>query len=363
MGGGDGYDTTSSSVLVTGDGDSDHEMSGEPEVMSYAMEVALRRAEGEFNTHRKAFERASERQARHEMSVQDSQSRIARNRLRVAQAVERDAAAYLESRAAYLDQQAERPGGDSGVVLADPPALVRYRLRQTPEYKQKRQAYEGESDMPWYGYGNFIGPYWSDGRRQESVAVATVSPVDEYDATGEAHDIAYGRGDDLGYADLKFALANIGRRVPGSIRYTVHRNLAALGVGAQGIRRFLVGKRFRTDEEESTRKRQRFDLAYDPFVLQNSEENDSTSMVVASGGGTKRALVDVLDRDAKRPAVASAEDPSAGRDSSMAGPYHDSSMDGAKYGDTSMNGYSSTNIDRQLVTFGGNQMHLRQIGI
>lgn len=52
-------------------------------------------------------------------------------------------------------------------------------------------------------YGNFCGPYWSDGKWQESVE-PTIPAVDELDEVCREHDMAYFRGYDLLDADVLF---------------------------------------------------------------------------------------------------------------------------------------------------------------
>jgi len=58
-------------------------------------------------------------------------------------------------------------------------------------------------------YGNFCGPYWSDGRFQPSVE-PTVEAIDELDDTCRQHDRSYARGEDLQAADFKFFKQNFG---------------------------------------------------------------------------------------------------------------------------------------------------------
>jgi len=77
-------------------------------------------------------------------------------------------------------------------------------------------------------YGNYCGPYWSDGAFQTSV-VGTMKPVDEFDETCMVHDAHYARAGDLKLADYEFARANIGRGVL--------RTAAGLVVGSQGFLR------------------------------------------------------------------------------------------------------------------------------
>lgn len=79
-----------------------------------------------------------------------------------------------------------------------------------------------------FTYGNYCGPWWSDGKRQVSV-VGTTPPMDELDAECMRHDAAYAMGDDLRKADLAFARSTIGR---GPLSTAM-----GLAVGLQGILR------------------------------------------------------------------------------------------------------------------------------
>lgn len=76
-------------------------------------------------------------------------------------------------------------------------------------------------------HGNYVGPGWSAGRYQPSVASSKVKPVDEFDETARQHDRAYALGRNLKEADYKFFKDNIGKGVK--------RSIAALAVGLQGL--------------------------------------------------------------------------------------------------------------------------------
>lgn len=82
-------------------------------------------------------------------------------------------------------------------------------------------------------YGNYCGPYWSDGKFQTSV-VGTKEPIDEFDRTCMHHDASYAMGEDLEAADFEFARSNVGS---GWVR-----TAAGLAVGAQGLIRRGVRK-------------------------------------------------------------------------------------------------------------------------
>lgn len=95
----------------------------------------------------------------------------------------------------------------------------------------------------WYGsflphYGNYCGPYWSDGQRQISVADGMREPVDYGDSMCQTHDAAYANDEDLRTADLNFAGGMIGR---GDSVGSVLRNTAmGVAVGTQGVFRPIV---------------------------------------------------------------------------------------------------------------------------
>jgi len=68
---------------------------------------------------------------------------------------------------------------------------------------------EGEdpSAPPW-GHGNYVGPYWSNGKVQESVEWGDKEPIDELDELARQHDAAYAHFKDRPRreaADLIFA--------------------------------------------------------------------------------------------------------------------------------------------------------------
>lgn len=86
-------------------------------------------------------------------------------------------------------------------------------------------------------YGNYVGPFWSDGKRQESVDGVT-APIDAFDQTAQTHDREYYYGNDLLSADMHFARDNLFTH-PLSWNGLL-RNVAGCVVGAQGALR-LVG--------------------------------------------------------------------------------------------------------------------------
>lgn len=78
-------------------------------------------------------------------------------------------------------------------------------------------------------HGNYVGPGWSAGKYQASVADSKVPAVDEFDRTAKEHDRAYALGKDLKKADYKFFKQNWGKGLK--------RSAAAAAVGFQGYLR------------------------------------------------------------------------------------------------------------------------------
>ncbi len=53
---------------------------------------------------------------------------------------------------------------------------------------------EGEDpSAPFWASGNYVGPYWSDGKMQESVEWGVKTPINELDELARQHDAAYAR--------------------------------------------------------------------------------------------------------------------------------------------------------------------------
>lgn len=77
-------------------------------------------------------------------------------------------------------------------------------------------------------YGNFCGPYWSNGRFQESV-IPTLEAIDDLDETCRVHDEVYARRGDLKQADRNFFVSNFGQ--------SPLRTLFAIPVGFQYLLR------------------------------------------------------------------------------------------------------------------------------
>lgn len=85
-------------------------------------------------------------------------------------------------------------------------------------------------------HGNYVGPGWSAGKYQPSVANSNVPAIDEFDQTGKDHDAAYAPTADRrkrSEADAKFFRQNFGRGIK--------RTAAAYAVGTQAFLRDTTG--------------------------------------------------------------------------------------------------------------------------
>lgn len=97
-------------------------------------------------------------------------------------------------------------------------------------------------------HGNYVGPYWSAGKRQGSVAYSSVAPVDEFDRTAQQHDRAYALKGNLKAADKKFYEQNWGKGFK--------RSVAATLVGTQGnLRSSSANKKAYTMSRRAIRQR------------------------------------------------------------------------------------------------------------
>nr|WRQ65316.1 structural protein [Tolivirales sp.] len=117
-------------------------------------------------------------------------------------------------------------------------------------------------------YGNFCGPYWSDGKFQASVE-PTIDAVDDLDETCREHDAAYARGGDLRAADLKFFRQNFGKGF-------LHTAMA-IPVGIQGYLRAddkVQPKQIKTPNSQQMTKKNLRGAAAKP----KSQQNDKRSM-------------------------------------------------------------------------------------
>ena len=78
-----------------------------------------------------------------------------------------------------------------------------------------------------FHYGNWVGPGWSAGKKQDSVIDVEIPAKDAFDLSAKIHDAHYANKGNLKEADLRFAKDNIGK---GFIR-----TIAGLAVGTQGM--------------------------------------------------------------------------------------------------------------------------------
>ncbi len=139
-------------------------------------------------------------------------------------------------------------------------------------------------------YGNYCGPYWSDGAYQTSV-VGTLEPIDEFDETCRVHDAHYALGDDLVAADFSFFRENVGRGVL--------RTVAGSAVGLQGLIRwggwkaapnnFVLQSQEEVMKNANKAKTNLRGTAQAAPKAQRVEKTITTSMVPAAVGTTMRA--------------------------------------------------------------------------
>lgn len=95
-----------------------------------------------------------------------------------------------------------------------------------PVYDKELFGKKRTTSVPIRYHGNYVGPGWSAGKFQDSVAHSAVQPIDDFDATAMEHDRAYALGHNLKDADYKFYKANFGKGPK--------RTAAAIAVGVQG---------------------------------------------------------------------------------------------------------------------------------
>lgn len=93
----------------------------------------------------------------------------------------------------------------------------------------KKMGVKRKREWTWRYHGNYVGPGWSAGKYQNSVAYSDVPAVDEFDQTAKDHDQSYALNEDLKKADYKFFWRNVGKGFK--------RTAAAVAVGAQGLMR------------------------------------------------------------------------------------------------------------------------------
>lgn len=113
-----------------------------------------------------------------------------------------------------------------------------FSLKKMPPYKRrriKRSALNNWKlpDVPIRYHGNYVGPGWSGGKYQDSVAWSNIPPIDKFDETAKRHDKVYrlqrGNPKYLNLADDKFYSENIYKGTK--------RTAAALAVKVQRLAR------------------------------------------------------------------------------------------------------------------------------
>jgi len=117
-----------------------------------------------------------------------------------------------------------------------------------------------DPSTPFWGSGNYVGPHWSNGKLQESVAFGDAPAMHELDALARLHDTAYATYKDdkhLAAADLIFAeeaeklkkkygpkWAENPQVAAALVRYGNHTKRAATRIGANVSSGFKLGGAF-----------------------------------------------------------------------------------------------------------------------
>lgn len=80
-------------------------------------------------------------------------------------------------------------------------------LKQPVNTQTQYQGQEGEDPTsPFWAHGNYVGPYWSDGKIQSSVVWGNKEPTDALDALARQHDAAYAHYKDRPHREAADAL-------------------------------------------------------------------------------------------------------------------------------------------------------------
>lgn len=81
--------------------------------------------------------------------------------------------------------------------------MIKQPINTTTQY----QGTSGEDPTaPFWGHGNYVGPYWSDGKTQSSVAWGDKEPTDALDDLARKHDAAYAHYKDRPHREAADAL-------------------------------------------------------------------------------------------------------------------------------------------------------------
>lgn len=81
--------------------------------------------------------------------------------------------------------------------------MIKQPINTTTQY----QGTSGEDPTaPFWGHGNYVGPYWSDGKTQSSVEWGNKEPTDALDDLARKHDAAYAHYKDRPHREAADAL-------------------------------------------------------------------------------------------------------------------------------------------------------------
>lgn len=81
--------------------------------------------------------------------------------------------------------------------------MIKQPIDTTTQY----QGRDGEDPTaPFWGHGNYVGPYWSDGKVQSSVVWGNKEPTDALDNLARQHDAAYAHYQDRPHREAADAL-------------------------------------------------------------------------------------------------------------------------------------------------------------
>lgn len=81
--------------------------------------------------------------------------------------------------------------------------MIKQPINTTTQY----QGNDGEDPTaPFWGHGNYVGPYWSDGKKQSSIEWGNKEPTDALDNLARNHDAAYAHYKDRPHREAADAL-------------------------------------------------------------------------------------------------------------------------------------------------------------
>lgn len=80
-------------------------------------------------------------------------------------------------------------------------------IKQPTNTQSQYLGKEGEDpSSPFWGHGNYVGPYWSNGVQQSSVEWGNKEPIDALDALARQHDSAYAKFSDRPHREAADAI-------------------------------------------------------------------------------------------------------------------------------------------------------------